>query len=227
MRSTSSPHASQRMRTSSTHGRRSSSRPVDRACRARHELRLRPDHVQMPARARIERERKAVVATARDVPVAHVPQPVVHALAHVLGRPLDRRVRLEQRLAQLVDSDEPVVGDAPDERRVAAPAVRVAVQVDAGFEQIALLGEAADDLVCRLGRREPVQPAVVRRRTGRPRRRVRAPAVRERRPSSKSSWPAPGAMWTIPVPSSSETSSHGMTRCSTSPPGPSSSNGPR
>ncbi len=45
-------------------------------------------------------------------------------------------------------------------------------------------------------------------------------------PSSKSSCPAPGAMWTIPVPSSSETSSHGITRCSTSAPGPSSSNGP-
>ena len=34
------------------------------------------------------------------------------------------------------------------------------------------------------------------------------------RPSSKSSVPAPGAMWTMPVPSSSDTSSHGMTRCS-------------
>ena len=35
------------------------------------------------------------------------------------------------------------------------------------------------------------------------------------RASSKSSAPQPGAMWTIPVPSSSETSSQGMTRCST------------
>ena len=34
-------------------------------------------------------------------------------------------------------------------------------------------------------------------------------------------------MWTMPLPSSSETSSHGMTRWSTSPPGPRSSNGPR
>ena len=39
------------------------------------------------------------------------------------------------------------------------------------------------------------------------------------RPSSKSSWPAPVAMWTMPLPSSSETSSQGITRWSTSPPG--------
>ena len=89
------------------------------------ELRARADHVQVPARARIERQRQPVVAAARDVPVAHVAQPVVHALAHVLAastRP--SRSRRASAAADLVDGDEPVVGDAEDERRVAAPADR-------------------------------------------------------------------------------------------------------
>ena len=115
--------------------------PLDRAGRALLELRLRADHVQVPARAGVEGQREPVVAAARDVPVAHVAQPVVHALAHVGGRPLDRRVRVEQRLAQVVDRDQPVVGHAPDQRRVAAPAVRVAVEVRARLEEEAPLGE--------------------------------------------------------------------------------------
>ena len=67
---------------------------------------------------------------------------------------------VEQLLAELLHRDQPVVGHAPDEGRVAAPAVRVAVQVHAGLEQVALLGEATDDLVGRLRGRETVQPAV-------------------------------------------------------------------
>ena len=125
-----------------------------------HELGLRADDGHMPARARVDRQRQPVVATPRDVPVAHVAQPVVHALAHVRRRPLDGRVRVEQRLPQLVDRDEPVVRHPPDQRRVAAPAVRIAVLVLPDLEQEAGLGEPTDDLVCRLRRREPVQPAV-------------------------------------------------------------------
>ena len=142
-------------------GRRSSSSsstgPVARSM----QLRLRADHVQLPAGAGVERQRQPVVAAARDVPVAHVPQPVVHALAHVGGRPLDGRVRVEERLAELLDRDEPVVGDAEDERRVAAPAVRVAVLVEAGVDEQPALGQVADDLVGRVARRRAVQPAVV------------------------------------------------------------------
>ena len=93
------------------------------------ELGAGADHVQVPAGAGVERQRQPVVAAARDVPVAHVPEPVVHALAHVLGRPLDGRVRVEERLTHLVDADEPVVREPEDERRVAAPALRVAVLV--------------------------------------------------------------------------------------------------
>ena len=70
-------------------------------------------------------------------------------------------VRVEHLLAQVAHGDEPVVGDAEDERRVAAPAVRVAVLVQPGLDEEAALAEVADDLVGRLDRREAVQPAVV------------------------------------------------------------------
>jgi anti-sigma-K factor RskA len=63
------------------------------------------------------------------------------------GVPLDRRVRVEQRLAQLVDAMNQSSRDAADERRVAAPAVRVAVLVEARLDEEARLAEAADDLV--------------------------------------------------------------------------------
>ena len=55
--------------------------------RALPQLRLRAEHGQVAARARIERQRQPVVAAPRDVPVAHVAQPVVHPLAHVLRAP--------------------------------------------------------------------------------------------------------------------------------------------
>src|SRR5438045_3804011 len=85
------------------------------------ELASRADDVQNAAFARVERQRQSEVALARDVPVAHVPKPVVHPL-RVEGRcPFDRRVRVEQRLPDLVARDEPVVDDAEHQRRRAAP----------------------------------------------------------------------------------------------------------
>ena len=115
----------------------------------------------MAAGAGVERERQAVIAAARDVPVPHVAQPVVHALAHVLRHPLDLRVLVEQRRPDLVDGDEPVVRESEDERGVAAPAVRIRVREQAGFDEEAGLAEPPDDLIRGLGRREAVEPAVV------------------------------------------------------------------
>ena len=91
------------------------------------ELGPRADDVQLAARARIEGQRQPEVALARDVPVVHVAQPVVHPLLVLRRCPLDGRVRVEHRLADLLCGDEPVVDDAEDERRLAAPADRVAV----------------------------------------------------------------------------------------------------
>ena len=99
--------------------------------RALLELGSRADHVQVAARAGVEGQRQPVVAAPRDVPVAHVVQPVVHALAHVRGRPVDVLVRGEQLWPQLLDGDEPVVREAEDQGRVAAPAVRIGVLVEA------------------------------------------------------------------------------------------------
>ena len=114
----------------------------------------------MAARAFVDRKRKTVVPTTRDVPVTHVAKPVVHALAHVGGCPFDRRVRLEQCRPKLVDRDQPVIGHPPDQRRVAAPAMWVAMRSHSGLEQGARLREPADDLVRGFGRREAVQPPV-------------------------------------------------------------------
>ena len=100
--------------------------------RARTSSAFDPITFRCPHEHGIERQRQAVVAAARDVPVAHVAQPVVHALAHVLGHPFDAPFASSIGSRTLVDADEPVVGDAEDERRVAAPAVRIAVLVVPG-----------------------------------------------------------------------------------------------
>ena len=155
-----SPQASQRIGTSSIHGLRSSSSWSSPETARSASSAFERTSVTWPHSHSIDGERQPVVTAAGDVPVAHVAQPVVHALAHVLGRPLDRRVRLEQGRADLVHRDHPIVGDAPDERRVTAPAMRVPVHVGACLEQDALLREPADDLIGGLGRREPVQPPV-------------------------------------------------------------------
>ena len=129
--------------------------------RTRLELGTRADHVHVPAGARVDRQRQPVVAAAGDVPVPHVAQPVVHALAHVGGRPLDGRVRVEQGLADLVDRDEPVVREPEDQRRMAPPAERITVLVRLCPDEQRTVGEVAHDLLGRLRRREAVQPAVV------------------------------------------------------------------
>src|SRR5256885_4587870 len=102
---------------------------VEARCRALLQLGLRADHVYVPACAGVDRQRQTEVALARNVPVAKVPQPVVHALPVERGRPLHARVRVEELRAELLDGDEPVVDDAKDERRLATAAVRVAMHV--------------------------------------------------------------------------------------------------
>ena len=103
------------------------------------ELGARADHVQVPALALVERERQAEVVAAGDVPVAHVAKPVVHPLLVLGRRPLDRRVAVEHRLPDLVGGDEPVVDDAEDERRAAAPADGIAVDDRCGLHDEAAL----------------------------------------------------------------------------------------
>src|SRR5207247_1025799 len=100
--------------------------------------------------AGIEGQRQAEVPLPRDVPVAHVAEPVVHSLAVELGDPANRGVRVEHRLPDLVGGDEPFVDDAEDQRRMAAPADGVAVDDRARVDQASTLAELADDLVGRV-----------------------------------------------------------------------------
>ena len=86
----------------------------------------------LPASHAVEGQRQAPVALARDAPVAHVVQPVVHAAADVRRDPTSTRSwRPGHRLADLVDADEPLVRRAGRARALAAPAdgIRCAVQL--------------------------------------------------------------------------------------------------
>ena len=95
--------------------------------RALVELGARADHVQPSAVAGIERQRQPEVTPPRDVPVAHVAQPVVHPLLVLGGLPGDLVVAVQHQLPDLGGRDEPVVHDAENERRAAAPADGIAV----------------------------------------------------------------------------------------------------
>ena len=135
---------------------------VEPADRALLELGPRADHRQVAAGAWVERERQAEVPLARDVPVAHVPQPVVHPLRVEGRRPFDRCVRVEHRLPNLLGRDEPVVDDAEEERRLAAPARRIAVDDPPGLDEETPLPEARDDgLLRRIGGDARQRPVVV------------------------------------------------------------------
>ena len=114
------------------------------------ELGLGTDHVQVATRTRIEGEGQAEVPAAGDVPVAQVSQPIIHPLAHVVRGPIHGGVGPKQPRPQVLDGDEPVVGDAEDEWRLAAPAVGIAVDDLLGRLQPASLGEVGHDLVGRL-----------------------------------------------------------------------------
>src|SRR5207247_11266327 len=99
-------------------------------------------------------------ALSRDVPVAHVAQPVVHPLPVLRRRPLDLLIGVQERLPELVAADEPVVHDAEDERRLAAPADGVAVDDRARLDQEAALAQGRDDRLCRLVRALAFERAV-------------------------------------------------------------------
>src|SRR5207302_1796562 len=75
-------------------------------------------------------------------------------------RPLDLVVGVQERLPQLVAADEPVVDDAEDERCLAAPADRVAVDDRAGLGEEASLAERRDDRLGGLVGREALEGAV-------------------------------------------------------------------
>src|SRR6266576_591402 len=111
------------------------------------ELLAASDDIERAARLTVvDRQRQAPVALLADHPVAHVDQPVELPLVPEAGDPADlvddfhdlvAEARVDLLLRQLgprfvVDrahADEPLVDEPEDERRLATPAVRIAVDV--------------------------------------------------------------------------------------------------
>ncbi len=90
----------------------------------------RADHIEVAAvLAIVDRQRQAVVALLADHPVVHVAQPVELALFAEVGNPADVVGHVHHRLAQAVHADVPLVDEAEDQRRIAAPADWIAVHV--------------------------------------------------------------------------------------------------
>ena len=98
--------------------------------------------------------------------------------------------------------------------------------VEAGLDEAARAPEVADDLVRRLDRSRGRAASRSRRRSGPPRRRASARPGRAPSTARSPRCRSPARCGRCPCPRRATTSSHGITRCSTSPPGPSSSNGP-
>jgi hypothetical protein len=131
---------------------------VERAevlARVRPELRERADDDEL-GRVRVvapDRERGAPVALARQRPVDVVLQPrAVPAVLDVRRVPGGLLVLLEQALADLGGADEPAGQRVVDQRRVAAPAVRIRVLVVLGAEEHPALAQVGDER--RVGRLE-------------------------------------------------------------------------
>ncbi len=113
--------------------------------RQRPELGARADDGEAPAFARVEGQGEAPVALARDAPVAHVGEPVVHAPLHVAGQPRDALVGGAGQRPDLGGAQEPLVRDAEDQLLATPPAGGVAMAVrGAREEQAALLQQAGD-----------------------------------------------------------------------------------
>ncbi len=76
-----------------------------------------------------DRQRQSPVALLRDHPVVHVAEPVKLAVFAEFRYPADLLGDGQQRPAQPIHADVPLIHQPEDERRGAAPALRVAVRV--------------------------------------------------------------------------------------------------
>ena len=95
-----------------------------------------------------DRERRAPVALAGERPVHVVLQPAAHAaVLDVLRVPVDALVGRQQAVAELRGLDVPGRLGVVEQRRAAAPAVRVRVQQALGPEQAAAAAQVLDQVV--------------------------------------------------------------------------------
>ena len=110
------------------------------------ELVVRADADRLAGLVAPHRQRGAPVALARDRPVDVVLQPLAEAsVLDVLRVPVDRLVGGQQAVAQLRGGDVPGGLGVVDQRRPAAPAVRVRVQVGLLLEQAPASAQVVDD----------------------------------------------------------------------------------
>ena len=110
------------------------------------ELGERADRHRLAGLVAPHRQRRAPVALARDRPVDVVLQPLAHAaVLDVLRVPVDRLVGGQQAVAQRRGADVPGRLGVVEQRRAAAPAVRVGVQVGLLLEQPPALAQVVDD----------------------------------------------------------------------------------
>ena len=107
-----------------------------------------PDADRLARLVAPHRQRRAPVALAAQRPVDVVLQPAPHAaVLDVLRVPVDGVVGGEQAVAQLARPDVPGRLGVVEQRRAAAPAVRVAVQHPLGLEDAAALLQVGDEVV--------------------------------------------------------------------------------
>src|SRR5205823_8875700 len=125
-------------------------------------LRRPPRSTLFPYTTLFRSQRKAPVPLAADVPVAHVVEPVLHAVAGVRRHPADLCRGLLEPWSQLVHRDEPLVRDAEDDLLLAAPADRIAVRVRHLTEEPAALPQIVGDLVRDVARFLPLEPSEAR-----------------------------------------------------------------
>ena len=111
------------------------------------ELGERADDADVPLLAAPDRQRRAPVALARQGPVDVVLQPVAEApVLDVLGVPVDGLVGGQQPVAQARGRDVPGGLGVVQQRRAAAPAVRVGVLVGLGAQQAPAPAQVLDEV---------------------------------------------------------------------------------
>src|SRR3989442_8080609 len=110
-------------------------------------------------------ERRAPVAVAREGPVDVVLKPFAEAAGAHLGRmPIDLSIDLQHPCFHRSGADEPGAAGVVDQRRIAAPTMRIAVRVGSGLEPAAVVLQPVDDQMIRFfGRDElafELRPAI-------------------------------------------------------------------
>ena len=119
---------------------------VGAVVRQRLKLLDRTDRVLMTAAALPDIERRSPIAVAADAPILHMLKPVAEAsLADALGNPVDRVIVRNQLVTHRRHLDEPRLTRIINERRIAAPAMRIAVLENGRLEEQPLLLQILQD----------------------------------------------------------------------------------